>query len=81
MSGVNPLRAEPLGRPDAGVDLLIYDMDSGMGDSWKNALTPWQLLESAIRDKPELDGVQPGDLALAAEALAKGADVNHREGG
>ncbi|MBN2494501.1 MAG: ankyrin repeat domain-containing protein [Deltaproteobacteria bacterium] len=43
-------------------------------DAWKEGLTPWQLLESAIRDKSEPE--EPGDLALAEEALAKGADVN-----
>lgn len=39
-------------------------------------MTPWQLLESAIRDKE--NPRDPGDLALAAEALARGADLNHR---
>jgi ankyrin repeat protein len=45
-----------------------------MTDDWKAALTPWQLLESAIRDK--VDPKDPGDLELAEEALAKGADPN-----
>ena len=48
-------------------------------DSWKDGLTPWQLLESAIRDKS--DPGDPSDLQLAAEALAKGAEVNEEQDG
>lgn len=43
-------------------------------EPWKDGLTAWQLLESAIRDKVNAD--DPGDLALAQEALDKGADIN-----
>lgn len=43
-------------------------------ERWKDGLSAWQLLESAIRDKSS--SAAPGDLTLAREALAKGANVN-----
>lgn len=47
-----------------------------MTEDWKKGLTPWQLLEAAIRDK--VTPGDPGDLSLAEEALALGANVNER---
>lgn len=46
---------------------------------WKDGLTAWQLLESAIRDK--VNPGDAGDLQLAQEALDKGADINEVHNG